>query len=162
MLTCINIIWPATGLGAGASRRTTGVEDIINRTLHLTVIYRLTLIRATERDRQTERLFNAPVIDSCRQEERNTEKEQRYRRLWQTEYLRGRLAYSSTSDLQRQKNDRQGEKQKEGQKGERDRSNFHWRETKTGTNSRFMGVCVHLVDGGEASDRLPSATWLIL
>lgn len=74
MLTCINVIWPATGLRAGAGRRTTGVEDIINRTLHLTVIYRLTLIRAAERERPSERLSNTPVMDSCRQAERNTEK----------------------------------------------------------------------------------------
>ncbi len=45
--TCIHVIRPAAGLRAAACRRgTAGVEDIVHRALHLTVVNGLTLVGA--------------------------------------------------------------------------------------------------------------------
>ncbi len=160
MLTCIDIIRPATGLGAGASRRTT-VEDIIDRTLHLTVIYRLTLIRATERDR--EMLINIPVTDSCRLIEKHRKGAETQKTV--TDFVPPRktgvqlhLRPTAQEEWQTKR------KQKEGQKGRRARQiKFPLKRNWNGHKEQAYGcMCVHLVDGGEASERLPSATWLIL
>ncbi len=113
----------------------TTVEDIIDRTLHLTVIYRLTLIRATERDR--EMLINIPVTDSCRLIEKHRKGAETQKTV--TDFVPPR---KTGVQLHLRPTAQEEWQTKEGQKGEQDRSNFHWRETETGTKSRHMGVCV--------------------
>ncbi len=54
--TCIHVIRPAAGLRAAACRRgTAGVEDIVHRALHLTVVNGLTLVGAEKRRNEGQR-----------------------------------------------------------------------------------------------------------
>lgn len=70
MLTCIDVIGPTTGLGAGAGWRTTGVEHVINRTFHFTVIYRLALVRTAKKERDVNQHLSDTLLQTLSEEHR--------------------------------------------------------------------------------------------